>query len=463
MKTIHAGKNGSIASVLEMRTEYIKNPDKTEGGELLATYECEPFTVQSEFLLSKRQYEQNTGRDQGNHDVLAYHIRQSFKYDEVTAEEALKVGYDLAMRFTKGRHQFIVAAHTNTKNPHVHIIFNSVNLDCDGKFKDFKFSAIALRKLSDQICLENGLSVIEKPKPSKGWNRVEYLNETKAPSVRDRLRELIDYYLVQKKNFNDFIAAMIAADCEVKQGKNLAFKIPNSKKFIRCDSLGDDYTFEAIMARLSGKRFIIVKEETITPIKNENKPSLLIDIQAKIREGKGAGYEQWARIFNLKEAAKTLIFLKENGIDSYDELVAKSAAVSADFNGRLNKIKDIDKRLENISELQKYIGTYGKTRDIYAQYKASGWNENFYEDHRADITLHKATKKYFDGLGMKKLPTISSLKQEYASLLAEKKRLYSGYHELKEKRMALLTAKSNASRMLDITPDMQKRNNYYEM
>ena len=217
------------------------------------------------------------------------------------------------------------------------------------------------------------------------------------------------------------------------------------------------------MGKISGRRFIAVNEETVTPIRNENKPSLLIDIQAKIREGKGAGYEQWARIFNLKEAAKTLIFLKENGIDSYDELIKKSAAVSADFNGRLTKIKEIDKRLENISELQKYIGTYGKTRDVYAQYKASGWNENFYEDHRADITLHKATKKYFDGLGLKKLPPISSLKQEYATLLAEKKKLYSSYHELKEKRMALLTAKSNASRMLDITPDMQKRNNYYEM
>jgi hypothetical protein len=394
----------------------------------------------------------------------------SFKPGEITAEQALELGKELALRWTKNKHQFIVAAHTNTNNPHAHIIFNSVNLDCGGKFQDFKRSAIALRRLSDQICIEKGLSIIEKPKPSKGWNRTEYLGMEKLPSVRDKLRELIDTHLVQKKDFDSFITAMITAGCVVKRGKHLAFKLPDGKKFISCDSLGDDYTFDAIMERISGRRIISAKAETVMPVNNANKPNLLIDIQAKIREGKGGSYTQWARIFNIKEAAKTLLFLKENGIDSYDDLVKKSAAVSEDFNGRLKKIKEIDKRLDEISELQKQIGTYGKTKDAYAKYRASGWDENFYETHRADITLHKAAKKYFDGLGLKKLPTISSLKQEYATLLAEKKKLYSGYHELKDKRNALLTAKRNSDNMLDINNGQnrdgiyaQRRNNSYEI
>jgi type IV secretory pathway VirD2 relaxase len=96
------------------------------------------------------------------------------------------------MRWTRGRHQFIVASHTNTNNPHVHIIYNSINLNHDGKYQDFKRSAIALRRVSDQLCLEHGLSVIEYPKPSKGYNRNEYLGENKPPTVRDRLRDLMD-------------------------------------------------------------------------------------------------------------------------------------------------------------------------------------------------------------------------------------------------------------------------------
>jgi hypothetical protein len=378
------------------------------------------------------------------------------------------------MRWTKERHQFIVAAHTNTQNPHTHIIFNSVNLECDAKFKDFKYSAIVLRRLSDQICLEKGLSIIEKPKPSKGWNRAEYFGEVKAPTARDKLRKLIDDNITIGKSLEDFFTALKKAGIEIKHGKQISFKPPGAKRFTRQDTLGEDYTMEAILERLSGKRIIVAKEKTVVPVVLNNKPNLLIDIQAKINEGKGPGYEQWSRIFNLKQSAKTLMFLKENGIDSYDELVEKSAAVSAEFNERFNKIKSIDKRLGEISELQKYIGQYGKTREAYVQYKKSGWDENFYEANRADITLHKAARNYFDKLGYgkdKKLPSIQSLKQEYATLLAEKKKLYTGYHGLKEQRSSLLVAKSNADNILGINKnannrnDLQapKRNNYYEI
>ena len=157
IKALHRS-GGSIAAALDRSTDYIKDGDKTNDGELLYGYECDPYTAQSEFLFSKRLYEQKTGRDQGKHDVIAYHIRMSFKPSEVTAEQALELGRELAFRWTKNKHQFIVASHTNTNNPHVHIIYNSVNLDCTGKYQDFKRSAIVLRRLSDQICLENGLS-----------------------------------------------------------------------------------------------------------------------------------------------------------------------------------------------------------------------------------------------------------------------------------------------------------------
>lgn len=146
---------------LKSRTDYAQNPEKTEQGELVSSYECSPLTVDEEFMLSKRQYELATGRRQRS-DVIAYQIRQSFKPGEITAEEANKVGYELAMRFTKGKYAFIVATHTDREHIHNHIIYNSTALDSTRKFRDFLLSGLAVQRLSDLICLEHQLSVIEK-------------------------------------------------------------------------------------------------------------------------------------------------------------------------------------------------------------------------------------------------------------------------------------------------------------
>ena len=157
---LHKNKGKSVAACLKSRTDYAQNPDKTQQGELVSSYECSPLTVDEEFMLSKRQYELMTGRRQKN-DVIAYQIRQSFKPGEITAEEANKVGYELAMRFTKGKYAFIVATHTDREHIHNHIIYNSTALDSTRKFRDFLLSGLAVQRLSDLICLEHQLSVIE--------------------------------------------------------------------------------------------------------------------------------------------------------------------------------------------------------------------------------------------------------------------------------------------------------------
>ena len=135
---LHKNKGKSVAACLKNRTDYVQNPDKTEHGELISSYECSPLTVDEEFMLSKRQYELVTGRRQKS-DVIAYQIRQSFKPGEITAEEANKVGYELAMRFTKGKYAFIVATHTDREHIHNHIIYNSTALDSTRKFRNFFF------------------------------------------------------------------------------------------------------------------------------------------------------------------------------------------------------------------------------------------------------------------------------------------------------------------------------------
>jgi len=220
---------------------------------------------------------------------------------------------------------------------------------------------------------------------------------------------------------------MKQAGCEVKFGKHIAFKLPDGKKFLRLDSLGEGYSEAEIREWLMGTSSFTPKrksaEETKSGITSGRVPKLLIDIEAKIQMGYGTGFEHYARVQNLKEMAKTLIFLRDNGIGTYEELVKKQSGVSAKYIKMNERRKEIENRLAAITELQKHIGYYGKSRDIYMEYKAKKFNQDFFEEHREPLTLHIAAKKHFDELGLKKIPSITSLKQEYAMLLAEKKSL----------------------------------------
>jgi len=155
--------------------------------------------------------------------------------------------------------------------------------------------------------------------------------------------------------------------------------------------------------------------------------------------------------------ARTLIYLKENGIDSYDELAQKSSSASGDFQKKLTRIKEIETRQNEISALQKQIGTYGKTRETYRAYLKSGRSQSFYNTHAAGIILHEAAKRHFNELGMKKLPSINMLKQEYATLESEKKTLYRDYHALKEQRNNLFNAKIICDDILGIGKNETER------
>ena len=256
--------------------------------------------MDAEFLLAKRQYAAITGRKNGARDVLAYQIRQAFKPGEITPENANKIGYELAMRFTKGKHQFIVATHIDKAHIHNHIIFNSTALDCPRKFRDFLGSGRAVRKLSDRLCLEHGLSIIKHPNQgSKHYGK--WLGDKKPLSHREKLRRAIDTALVGKPaDFNAFLLAMQAAGYEIKQGKKLAFRAQGHKKFTRLRSLGDGYSEQEIRAIIEGKQPLPPSQSKAIQ-REPQRVNLLVDIQAKLLAGKGPGYERWAKVFNLKQ------------------------------------------------------------------------------------------------------------------------------------------------------------------
>jgi hypothetical protein len=231
--------------------------------------------------------------------------------------------------------------------------------------------------------------------------------------------------------------------------KHLTFCAPGQQRPTRLNTLKGDHTEQAIRERIEGVR-IVVPAGGNAPEPEQTRFNLLIDIQEKMRQGKSAGYAHWARSFNLHEASKTLIYLQEIGVESYDELLEKAAAASADFKSRNTKIKAAESRMDEIRELQIQISNYSRTREVYKQYKAAGYSAKFRAEHEADIILHQAAKKHFDTLGLTKLPTIAALKQEYAALLAERKKQYAGYSEARETMKKLALARANADRILGI-------------
>ena len=255
---LHKNKGKSVAACLKSRTDYVQNPDKTQQGELVSSYECSPLTVDEEFMLSKRQYELMTGRRQKN-DVIAYQIRQSFKPGEITAEEANKVGYELAMRFTKGKYAFIVATHTDREHIHNHIIYNSTALDSTRKFRDFLLSGLAVQRLSDLICLEHQLSVIEIKPYRERQKRTLY---PPKESNRDKLCSVIDGILLNEKpvDFEIFLKKLEQQGYEVKRGKHTSVKGARQKRFIRFRTLGTGYGEDEIKAVIAGESPFVPEE-----------------------------------------------------------------------------------------------------------------------------------------------------------------------------------------------------------
>jgi len=375
---IHINKGKTIAQVLSERTGYAKNKektsltnavsyaansDKTDTGELVTAYGCTVEAADMEFLLSKREYLAITGRTQDN-DILAYHIRQSFKPGEITPQKANEIGQELARKFTKNAHAYIVCTHVDKRHLHNHIIFNSTTLDSTLKFQNPLGSNIIIRRISDQLCLENGLSVIGNPKPSRGQNYHKW---------------------------------------------------------------------------------------------KEQKVGLLIDLQNSIKAQNSAGYAHWARIFSLKEAAKTLLFLQDNGLTDLDKLSFVAQEAKDDFNAIQSEIKAISTRQEQIATLQKHIGAYRKTRDIFVAYGRANNKQKFYSEHEVEIEKHKDAKAYFNRINLGKLPTIAALRQEYAALTVEKKILYKDYHPKRDFMKSILNAKQNVRLMLRDVPSPKEK------
>ena len=386
-----------IKSTLKKALDYIENPDKTEDKMLVSSFGCSYETADIEFEMLLAQAIQK-----GNN--LAHHLIQSFAPGEATPEQAHEIGKLLADEVLQGKYSYVLTTHIDKGHVHNHLIFCAVDMVNHRKYNSNRQSYAYIRRTSDRLCREHGLSVVQ-PSRDKGKSYAEWDAGRKGKSWKAKLKAAIDTVIPQAKNFDDFLRLMAAQGYEIKQGKFISFRAPGQERFTRCKTLGENYTEEAITSRIKG-----LAVDRGPKRKATKEITLRIDLENSIKAQQSAGYAKWAKVHNLKQAARTLNFLTEHGIDDYAALEYK-------------KVKD----------------------------KAA-----YRREHESQLILYEAAAKAIRDAGVTKLPNLAALKAEYRKLDEEKERLYQKYGEVKKELADYGIIKQNVDSILRVTPHQER-------
>ena len=409
-----------VKSTLKKALDYIQNPDKTDGKMLVSSFGCSPETADIEFAFTIAQ-----ALDRGNN--LAHHLIQSFEPGEVDYQKAHEIGKQLADAVTKGQYEYVLTTHIDKGHVHNHIIFCAVNFVDYHKYNSNKRSYYGIRNMSDRLCRENGLSVVVPQKGGKGKSYAEYLAEKTGTSWKGKLKIAVDGLIPQVSSFEELLSRLQAAGYEIKPGKYVSCRAPGQERFTRLKTLGADYTEEAIRERIEGRR-----TRTAKAPKAERGVSLLIDIENSIKAAQSRGYEQWAKIHNLKQAAKTLNFLTEHQISRYEDLTAKITEIQTESDKAGDALKEVEKRLADMAVLIKNVSTFQKTKPAYDTYRKARNKERYRAAHEGTVILHEAAAKALKAAGISKLPNLAALQTEYEKLQEQKEALRADYGKLKK-------------------------------
>ena len=425
-----------VKSTLKKALDYIQNPDKTDGKMLVSSFGCSPETADIEFAFTIAQ-----ALDRGNN--LAHHLIQSFEPGEVDYQKAHEIGKQLADAVTKGQYEYVLTTHIDKGHVHNHIIFCAVNFVDHHKYNSNKRSYYGIRNMSDRLCRENGLSVVVPQKGGKGKSYAEYLAEKTGTSWKGKLKIAVDGLIPQVSSFEELLSRLQGLGYEIKPGKYVSCRAPGQERFTRLKTLGADYTEEAIRERIEGRR-----TRTAKAPKAERGVSLLIDIENSIKAAQSRGYEQWAKIHNLKQAAKTLNFLTEHQISRYEDLTAKITEIQTESDKAGDALKEVEKRLADMAVLIKNVSTFQKTKPAYDTYRKARNKERYRAAHEGTVILHEAAAKALKAAGISKLPNLAALQAEYEKLQEQKEALRADYGKLKKQVREYDVIKQNIDSIL---------------
>ena len=434
-----------IKSTLKKALDYIENPDKTDEKLFVSSYGCSYETADIEFQMLLDQAYQK-----GNN--LAHHLIQAFEPGETTPEQAHEIGKQLADEVLQGKYSYVLTTHIDKGHVHNHLIFCAVDMVNHRKYNSNRQSYAYIRRTSDRLCQENGLSVV-KPGKAKGKTYAEWDAQKKGKSWKAKLKIAIDAAIPQAKDFDGFLRLMEAQGYEVKQGKYISFRAladglrPGQGRFTRCKTLGEDYTEERITQRIKG-----IAIDRGPRRRSAGEISLRIALEDSIKAQQSAGYARWAKLHNLKQAANSLNFITEHQIDSYEGLESRMAEISAANDAAASALKDTECRLGDIALQIKNLSAYKQLRPVALELRNTKDKAAFRRQHESQLILYEAAAKSLKEAGVKKLPNLYALKAEYKKLDEERERLSEQYNEVKKELKEYGIIKQNVDSILRVTP-----------
>ncbi|MBE6992094.1 MAG: endonuclease [Ruminococcaceae bacterium] len=429
-------KTHPIKSTLKAAIDYICDPAKTDGKLLVSSFGCTAETADIEFAWTRRN-----AIDKGTN--LGRHLIQAFEPGEVLPEEAHEIGMQLAKEVLGCKYEFVLTTHIDKNHVHNHLIFNAVSFEDYKHYRSNRQSYHEIRRVSDRLCKEHGLSVVI-PGQDKGKSYVGHQTAKSGTSYKSKLKAAIDRLIPASADFEDLLRHLQSEGYEIKRGKCISFRATEQERFTRLKTLGEDYTEEAIAARIAGKA-----RPSKQPKQRDERISLLIDIQNSIKAQESAGFAHWAKVNNLKQAAKTINFLTEHGIDSYEELEERLSTLTKQKDAALASIKEIETKAAELSLVMKYAETYRKLKPVYNSYRQSRDKEKFLRGHESDIILFEAAARELKKMNAIPIPTTENIKVEMVTLVAKKKALFTEYKQFKNEAKEHEVIKTNVDAILD--------------
>ena len=479
----------------------------------LSTLNCggEDFAVAC--MRSNLRYEKNQRREdvKSHHYIISFDPRDG-PDNGLTVDRAQALGEQFCKEHFPG-HQALVCTHpdghNHSGNIHVHIVINSLRIEevpflpymdrpADTKAGcKHRCTDAALRYFKSEVmemCHREGLYQIDLLNGSK--NRVtdrEYwaqkkgqaaLDKQNAPMIaggitprqtkfetnKEKLRQTLRKALATAASFDEFSSLLLREGVTVKESRGrLSYLTPDRTKPITARKLGGDFDRTAVLAvleqsaaRAAEKAAAIPEyprhgETGIQPTKapqtttKQDGVQRLVDIEQKMAEGKGRGYERWATMYNLKQMAATLNVYQEYGFTSPEQLEAAVDTAYQEMRQTSGKLKTLETELQGKKELQQQVLAYAKTkpaRDGLKAQKSEKAREAYRQAHESDFIIAEAAARYFKAHGITKLPARKALQAEIEQLISEKDGLYNTYHEQKQRFKELQTVKRNIDQIL---------------
>ncbi len=434
-----------IKSTLKKAIDYICNGDKTDDEIYVTTHLCSRENAHKEFELTKKQFNSRT-------KTLAHHLIQSFVPEEVSFEEAHRVGIELCENILEGKYEYVLATHIDKDHIHNHIIFNSIDVEEGKVYHSYYGSYMNIRNQSDRLCKEHNLSVIDletqreineiKRRKFVSWH--DWNESKKGSSYKSRLQFDIDRSIQKSVDWQDFLSKMESYGYEIKFGKHIAFRSNNQQRFTRAKTIGENYTEERIKVRILNK---------------EKELGNIIDIKNNEKVRSSKGYEHWATKHNLKTAASTLIEIRDRGFNSMEELERGISRISIEKNELKREFDKLSWEQKRIKEVVKHIQICISKREHYEGYRKNPNDKIYMMMNRKDVEAYQKSYEEID-VFLKQFPhlkntVLEGLKSKSGKNLFRKLNEHSKDLGLKQERIA----KQHDSLMEEFTELRHLKNN----